>query len=183
MKGGGLDKLCEQAGIRAANRVRMGYDNWKYGIESPIERLFVLGLFCLIEMHDYDFIPIEDCEVWEGDGETIRQEVRDKLKKRGMMLIQYQHKLLDWRADFVLSCPSISTAKVIVECDGHDFHERTKEQAARDRKRDRAAQAAGYTIFRFTGSEIYRDPMACSEAALNAVVKAIEPAWLDSIEK
>ena len=24
--------------------------------------------------------------------------------------------------------------KMVIECDGHDFHERTKEQARRDRK-------------------------------------------------
>lgn len=39
----------------------------------------------------------------------------------------------------------------VIECDGHEFHERTKRQAARDRSRDRAIQAFGYRIFRFTG--------------------------------
>ena len=30
-----------------------------------------------------------------------------------------------------------SDKQMIVECDGHDFHERTKEQASRDKERDR----------------------------------------------
>lgn len=51
--------------------------------------------------------------------------------------------------------------KIIVECDGHDFHERTKEQAARDKKRDRDLQSAGWQVLRFTGSEIWRDPSGC----------------------
>lgn len=51
---------------------------------------------------------------------------------------------------------------VFVECDGHDFHERTKEQAARDRSRDRAIQTAGIPVLRFTGSEIHRDPTICA---------------------
>jgi very-short-patch-repair endonuclease len=57
------------------------------------------------------------------------------------------------RVDFVLRHPSSTTA-IAIECDGHDFHERTKQQAARDRKRDRTLQALGYVVLRFTGSEI-----------------------------
>lgn len=49
---------------------------------------------------------------------------------------------------------------VFVECDGHEFHERTPEQAERDRSKDRAIQAAGIPILRFTGREIWRDPVA-----------------------
>jgi hypothetical protein len=44
---------------------------------------------------------------------------------------------------------------LVVELDGHDFHERTKEQAQRDKERDRNMTRAGYKIMRFTGSEIY----------------------------
>lgn len=50
---------------------------------------------------------------------------------------------------------------LVVECDGHDFHERTKEQAKKDRGRDRRLQSLGYTVMRFTGSEIYSDPVKC----------------------
>ena len=48
-------------------------------------------------------------------------------------------------------------ARVIVEIDGHDYHERTKEQAKRDRLRDRMFTQAGYVVFRYTGSEVYHD--------------------------
>jgi very-short-patch-repair endonuclease len=51
---------------------------------------------------------------------------------------------------------------VIVECDGHEYHERTKAQAAGDRKRDRALKSLGYTVLRFTGSEIYKNPHGCA---------------------
>lgn len=52
---------------------------------------------------------------------------------------------------------------VIIECDGHDFHERTKGQAQHDRERDRYMQKRGYRVMRFTGSELYRDPMKCAK--------------------
>ena len=45
--------------------------------------------------------------------------------------------------------------RLVVEVDGHDFHERTKEQAQRDKTRDRDLQAAGFIVFRFTGREVH----------------------------
>jgi very-short-patch-repair endonuclease len=54
----------------------------------------------------------------------------------------------------------------MTRCDGHAFHERTKEQAKRDRSRDRGAQLHGLPIFRFTGSEIWNDPMGCADEVL-----------------
>ncbi len=66
-----------------------------------------------------------------------------------------------YRADFYLE--SDMGKALIVECDGHEFHERTKEQAAHDRKRDRWFLEHGHTVVRFTGSEIYRDPFGCAE--------------------
>jgi len=66
----------------------------------------------------------------------------------------------NYRADFLFNCMSQEgrgTRTVVVELDGHDFHERTKEQAQRDRARDRRMTRSGFHVFRFTGSEIYRD--------------------------
>lgn len=67
-----------------------------------------------------------------------------------------QYEWGGYRIDFWIRhrhCPS----PIFIECDGHDFHERTKEQAERDRAKDRAIQAAGIPILRFTGREIWRD--------------------------
>jgi len=51
--------------------------------------------------------------------------------------------------------------RIAVELDGHDFHERTKEQARHDKSRDRLLATAGWRLLRFTGSEVYADPAAC----------------------
>ena len=55
-----------------------------------------------------------------------------------------------------------NTVLLVVECDGHSYHDRTKEQAARDRQRDRALKLAGYEVVRFAGSEILEDPEGCA---------------------
>lgn len=52
--------------------------------------------------------------------------------------------------------------RLIIECDGHEFHDRTKEQASKDRRRDRVAALAGIDVFRFTDSDIWRDPWGCA---------------------
>jgi very-short-patch-repair endonuclease len=51
---------------------------------------------------------------------------------------------------------------VVIECDGHDFHEKSKEQVQRDKKRDRDLQLAGYRVIRFTGSEIFKNAYKCA---------------------
>jgi len=106
-------------------------------------------------------IPIEIAEI---PGESIELEV-----------INLQFPVGKYRADFALRRASrrysiekndfdgvIQTPIVVVECDGHDYHERTKEQAAHDRERDRFMQTSGIVVLRFTGSEIWRDPASCA---------------------
>jgi very-short-patch-repair endonuclease len=63
-----------------------------------------------------------------------------------------------YRIDFVIASPDL---KLAIEIDGHDFHEKTKEQAANDRARERSIVREGYTLMRFTGSEIFRNPRSC----------------------
>lgn len=59
--------------------------------------------------------------------------------------------------------------RLIVECDGHDYHERTKEQAQHDKARDRFFVAQGHIVYRFTGSEIWKDSFKCAREALREV--------------
>jgi len=58
--------------------------------------------------------------------------------------------------------------QLAVECDGHDFHDRTKAQASRDRARDRALQSFGIPVFRYTGSDIWKDVVGCAREAIDA---------------
>ena len=82
-----------------------------------------------------------------------------------------QFKWETYRIDFCLRFHN--TPQIFVECDGHDFHERTKEQAEHDRSKDRAIQAAGIPILRFTGREIWRDPGQVVSEILNFMSKSI----------
>lgn len=116
----------------------------------------------------------------------------DRYPKMGFS-IQPQKRIGPYRADFAIShlvregdtgsdgcysmdeLPHVYHAQLVVECDGHDFHEKTKEQAARDKRRDRVFLQNGWPVARFTGSEIKNDPGRCAEEViqiLNAMVDA-----------
>lgn len=67
----------------------------------------------------------------------------------------------EYRVDFyVVGVFAAGTSAVVVELDGHDFHEKTREQVARDKARDRYLVMQGYQLLRYSGSEVYRDPLA-----------------------
>jgi very-short-patch-repair endonuclease len=60
-----------------------------------------------------------------------------------------------FRVDFILK-----DARLIIELDGYDYHS-TKEQLEKDAIRQRYLSRAGYTVIRFTGGEINRNPKDC----------------------
>lgn len=84
-----------------------------------------------------------------------------------------QFRWREYRIDFAMIVGRDHRMTVFIECDGHDFHERTKSQAERDRRKDREIQAAGIPIFRFTGSEIYRNPAGCVRSILSATANLL----------
>lgn len=79
--------------------------------------------------------------------------------------LEQQQSIGNYRADFLVSThgPDKRTRQLVIEVDGHDFHERTKEQAARDKARDRYMVTQGIEVLRYTGSEVWANPFACAE--------------------
>jgi hypothetical protein len=64
--------------------------------------------------------------------------------------------------------------KIAIELDGHDFHERTKEQVAYRNQRDRDLLAAGWKVLHFSGSEIHRRPDECVREAFGIGMSAYD---------
>jgi hypothetical protein len=60
--------------------------------------------------------------------------------------------------------------KVCVELDGHDFHEKTKEQVEYRNVRDRDLQFDNWRVFHVSGSEFNRDPEACVSHVMEDIV-------------
>lgn len=64
--------------------------------------------------------------------------------------------------------------RLAVECDGHEFHERDRKRAAKDKSRDRELLEADWPVMRFTGSEIHKDPEACARQAVDHLMRMID---------
>lgn len=91
-----------------------------------------------------------------------------------------QQQIGPYRCDFVIASTVLTKPlAVVIEADGHQFHERTKRQARRDRERDRFFAAHEMTVLRFTGSEIHESPGACAEEAFRIAIGRQRP-LLDS---
>lgn len=89
-------------------------------------------------------------------------------------IIYPQAKIDKYTANFFVEYAEYRVGRSlgVIECDGHDYHERTKEQAAHDKARDRYFQAEGLLVFRFTGSEIHKDAVGCASEALRNFSRA-----------
>lgn len=117
--------------------------------ESEIERKMLVALLA-------HFTWIEDDAV-VGPCGTLAQQV----------------DVSGYRLDFGIH--GVNKKKIAVECDGHYWHDRKPEQAARDKARDRELAAQGWTVLRFTGSEINSDPHACARQAVAIALDGATP--------
>ena len=81
------------------------------------------------------------------------------------------------RVDFLVKGSFGGTpVSLVIECDGHAYHNKTKEQVARDRKRERSLRVAGYQTARFTASEISADPEDCALEVFRQMLAVAGPA-------
>lgn len=106
------------------------YEERKF--DSPVEELFAV-VFYIIE-HDMD------CGYWLDSQSIIDAN---------------NHK---YRADFEVLEYGGET-KILIEIDGHNFHEKTKEQVAKDKDREYDLKFEGYDVIRYSGSQVYNDPI------------------------
>jgi hypothetical protein len=130
--------------------------------ESPAERNFLLGFWFLSK----ECIILDTARIRHDEPDLC--VTLDSIR----LLISPQEELYDSkgkllaRVDFLVLPEGCGKWALAIEIDGHDFHERTKEQAASDRSRDRALLLNGYRTIRFTGAEVYADPGGCVAEAL-----------------
>jgi hypothetical protein len=159
-------KLCADARVRLRRQVdNLGalYEGVVRGCDSPVEQMFLaealnawpiptagrwpplaerLRLFCA---------PARACFSGDGDSDLW---VHPRLRTEGRTY---------W-VDFAIVGPR---RRLAIELDGHEFHERTPEQATADKARDRALLAAGWPVIRFTGREVNANPGECVDQVLH----------------
>lgn len=171
----GWKKLAQQAAEYISDEIAfMEHDKDVPG-DSPIERLLFASLVILVHVKQSEYR-----HVFEASKVSV-ESLKEQEDARFSLIVEPQVQFEFGRVDFVVHAYDWGTwskkpegwRRLIVECDGHNFHERTKEQAAKDRSRDREALLAGLDVFRFTGSEIYRDPWGCAEKIIDWAAKGL----------
>ena len=71
--------------------------------------------------------------------------------------------------DEYVNCFLKENFTLIIECDGYEFHQKTKKQVEQDNKREYDIKMLGYDVLRFSGSEIYNDVDLCVDKILNYI--------------
>jgi hypothetical protein len=140
--------------------------NFIEACESPIERQFALGFF-LVE--GWTAVPFgkKSIKITSPNPELSIVVVPQSewSDAKGVVI---------WRVDFALQveCAEGVFYKLAVEIDGHEWHERTKDQVRRDRERERALLSSTglNALIRFSGSEVFGDPAGAVVEAINVVV-------------
>lgn len=144
-------ELYEVGSTRVQAAHRQMFDDAIALCGSPIEELFLSALMAQCQFHP-NFRVVATGKRPPALSHTIN-----------VFCVPQAH-FGPYRVDFALIDTRGPVERItIVECDGHDFHDRTKDQARQDRERDRWFALNGMTVLRFTGSELYANPMAVAD--------------------
>jgi hypothetical protein len=147
-------------------------------VRSPVEQ--VLGKDIVSELSN----PFDNRRCWVRSDLEYRQFTH--CDGRSVFLVSNYLMPDIGEVDFAVFYPNVSRDKplVVIEVDCHDFHERTREQASRDRRRIRKIQSLGIPILPFTGTDVVRGSTeAAREVAefvdrrIAELSKEIEPAF------
>lgn len=125
------------------------------GMESPLEHLFwiAMSVLCESEFEPFNPDPLDDRTLGRG------------------VYVTPQAKVAKYRVDFIVDRVApygmTSGVPVIVELDGHAFHDKDKKQRAYEKSRDRFLVKEGYRLLHYTGSEIFADPFKVAHEVLS----------------
>lgn len=114
--------------------------------ESPIEEMLISSVIC-------------DPRI---NGGTLPKLISEKGKFEGHepLLICPQRWIGGHRADFAIVHQKY-WRRLVIECDGFEYHDRNVQLAQRDKQRDRAFLIKGWPVMRFNGTEINRKIAMC----------------------
>jgi very-short-patch-repair endonuclease len=147
-----VDRASSAVGNRASEFFALGTIEYCFArIQSPIEQAFYVAFEALHE------ICLPKAEFIEYDGKPFLLG----------LTIEPQFEIGKYRVDFLVcyqTTPLDPLKKVVVECDSQAFHERDERERRYEKARDRFIQSNGYTVFHYTGSELWKNPfIAASE--------------------
>lgn len=128
------------------------YADWDFAFESPIEEILYIALEKVNKNNNLNIYIFPQTEIKCKNGNNYRTD----------FAIFYDEWVNpDIKEEFALA----------IECDGYEFHQKTKKQVERDNKREYDLKMNGWEILRFSGSEIYNNPMECADKIIKYVIE------------
>lgn len=130
-------------------------------ITSPIEQMFLIACHAMCASRYLEVNP----------GPSVDRN--GNLCRGYGVFISTQYPVGKYKVDFLLSQneigPSEILTPVIVELDGHDFHDKDKRQRSYEKSRDRYLVKEGFRVLHFTGSDVVSDPFKVAFEALSMI--------------
>ena len=123
-------------------------------VKSPIEQIFITAFNYIVSCNNKKKIFLFP---------QVPINVGNK-KYYSDFLFEYDEYVNNYNTD----------SKIIIECDGYEFHQKTKEQVQRDNEREYDLKMAGYEILRFSGTQRYKNPIKCAEDTYNYIISKIK---------
>lgn len=157
---------------RVENQIKGDSNDYEYELiqsivdcENPMEQLMSIAMLDVGIENINSYNPFIDVVIIEKQSQIV---IEGKTYYADFMLpVSYYKKTKNgFEIDF--------TKNFIVEVDGHEFHQKTKEQVERDNERERALQKAGYEVIRFSGTEIYHKAFRCADEVLSFILSKCE---------
>jgi len=134
----------------------------KLAYPKIISTIVEIHLFKLLEIHPEIESPMEKLFFIEWHYRKLNIDIKQELVPQF-----YDESTGEYYIDFVIFYMD-NGQKIGIEIDG-EWHEKSKEQVQKDKKRERFLVSRGWKIIRFAGSEIYKNPSACVEEVLTII--------------
>lgn len=150
-----IGELAKKEDKRLCEICSLWMDDY-YECKSPIEKIFMIAMNFVSVLRSY--------ELKENDmGVLVFPQLEIKCENK------------TYYADFEVLIDRIGkTVSVLVECDGYDFHQKTKKQVESDNEREYEIKKQGYDILRFSGSQIYNNPFKCANDVFDYLISKEE---------
>ena len=158
-----MDKTAALVGRMESDRFsqEMHANCLELGLQSPIEDMFWIACHALCKA---EFMEVNPGPEYDKNGE---------LESGYGVFIKPQAKIGAYRVDFEIQQHGIGPKEflspVVVELDGHDFHDKDKRQRSYEKARDRFLVKSGYKVLHFTGSDVVADPFKVAFEALSII--------------
>lgn len=122
--------------------------------KSPIEMIFLYAFENVIKQSNYNKLALEPQFPVCANGKNY--------------IVDF---MFDTNDVFKEHYKSENSVKLVIECDGHEYHKTTKEQVKRENERDYNLKFAGYDVIHFSGSQIYNDSIGCAKQIIKYIEK------------